>query len=127
MNAVLEAAAWVAGALLIAALLAASFGWTRPRKYPWATEPPLPPEPAVCMAGHTHRDLVDMFACPQDMALRTTRETVSSFIPGQACPYCNRNHFADRDDCPGHRVTDGRTGEVVGYWKPKPKPEGERT
>jgi hypothetical protein len=40
--------------------------------------------------------------------------------PGElrACPKCNRNHFAG--ECPpaGHRVTDGRTGEVVGHWVP---------
>ena len=33
-----------------------------------------------------------------------------------ACPRCNRNHFEEK--CPGYRVTDGRTGEVVGYWQP---------
>jgi hypothetical protein len=30
------------------------------------------------------------------------------------CPDCDEQFYTE----PGHRVTDGRTGEVVGYWTP---------
>jgi hypothetical protein len=85
------------------------------------------PKPVINCHGHTHNSEEAVDACsilkawdedyragkvdwdgnpiPQDGELR-------------ACEKCGRNHFAG--ECPptGHRVTDGRTGEVVGYWTP---------
>lgn len=65
---------------------------------------------------HTHKTTDEADACLYRWIAAEVAEGASKPQPA-ACGKCGRNHFAE--DCPGHRATDGRTGEVVGYWVPK--------
>lgn len=67
---------------------------------------------------HTHRTYAEASAC---MERQIAAELAAAEHQGPAvpCPRCVRNHFSS--ECPpaGHRVTNARTGEVVGYWSRK--------
>lgn len=64
---------------------------------------------------HPHRTVEEATACCT-AAYQRDKEAAERVPRPRPCPKCNRNHFLD--ECPGYRVTDSRTGEVVGYWKP---------
>jgi hypothetical protein len=84
--------------------------------------------PTYQCLGHVHHSEAAADQCP---ALKTWFADYSAGKvdyqgnpipqPGElrACEKCGRNHF--EDECPptGYRATDGRTGEVVGYWQPR--------
>lgn len=76
-------------------------------------------EDRTCAAGCVHHKPSDTIFCPKAHALH--HKVQAERDPAKPCPKCNRNHFADK--CPpypkAHRVTDGRTGEVIGYWTPR--------
>ena len=103
---------------LLWALLEAPFSGPKPAR-PAPRPRPVPPGDYLCLGTgfgiegmHTHKDGADVDRCNTGLP-----PVVPVGKRPAACPRCNRNHFEEK--CPGYRVTDSRTGEVVGYWRPK--------
>jgi hypothetical protein len=101
----------VAGCTLkVLQLLLAPGGIEKPRDRRAA----MPGRPIYRCGGHVHRSEKAMVNCRDAWPVPVPRHD-----PAKPCAKCGRNHYAPT--CPrGHRATDARTGEVVGYWTPKP-------
>jgi hypothetical protein len=107
---------------------------------------PAKPKLVLECHGHVHHSQQALDSCPTLAAWIADYRAGKVDLDGnpipqdgelRACKNCGRNHFAgecpsepaevqsmadgDRHvvKTPGHRATDARTGEVVGYWVPK--------
>lgn len=66
---------------------------------------------------HTHKTVAEAHECIT--ANYEAQQQAEAQPHLRTCPDCGRNHFLPQ--CPPYpsRVTDSRTGEVVGHWMPK--------
>lgn len=107
---------WIVVALTAFVLIMTFLAWPRRRR----SIRHMPPVALICRGtgtgqeGRTH--FHDTFA-EVDRCEAGVPPPVPEDEKPAKCPRCQRNHFGE--ECPpaGHRVTDGRTGEVVGYWR----------
>jgi hypothetical protein len=106
----MQTLSWVIGIPVVLVIL--TRGWTPPA--PRKPREPRPPQPSTeaLVEGFYER-----IASNAEMTRAVAAADQASLV---ACRSCGRNHFGPGpDDEPGARVVDGRTGELVGYWRPR--------